>query len=398
MESAAPGKKYSVGDLLSVKIEKIVPRGYGLAFAEKLTVFVPLSAPGDELRVRVIELKKRTAFAEIVEVIKPGPERVEPPCVYFGACGGCNFQQLTYEAQLRAKLDIILDCLVRIGRIEIGSELSIVPSRREYNYRGRVRWQVDSRGRKLGYFRRDSHEVVDIEGCPVLSPPLANMFRDIRTTMDWANFSNHAEVVAACGDGGEVSFRSSVGIAPAAEITCAVLGETYNFSAESFFQANHSLIPELVEMATSGASGRSALDLYSGVGLFTLPLARKFDGVIAVESDPAAIKLAKGNLQRTGLSNVRILNDGVGKFLAERSVAPDFVLIDPPRIGTERGVIEEIALLEPANISYVSCEPSILARDLRIFIDHGYAIERIKALDLFPQTHHVETVVRLRKV
>ncbi len=390
-------KIYTVGDVLDVKVEKIVPRGFGLAFAEKLTVFVPLSAPGDELRVRITELKKRTAFAEIIEVLKAGPERVEPPCVYFGACGGCNFQQLSYDAQLRAKLDIVNDCLQRIGKIDLYPDIAIIPSPLEYDYRSRARWQLDREHRKFGYFRRDSHEVIDVEGCPVLAPPLEHTLRNIRATMEWANFPNNSEVVAACGDGGIVSIRSSVGVEPADEIACSAVGEVYSFSAEAFFQANQTLIPTLVECATGNAMGETALDLYSGVGLFTLPLARNFASVVAVEGDPKSIEFAKTNLRNTGMSNVRILQNGVGWFLAEHKPKADFVLIDPPRSGTERGVIGAIATIGPANISYVSCEPSILARDLRSLIDQGYTIDAISAIDLFPQTHHVETVVRLSK-
>ncbi len=388
---------YKVGDVLDVKVEKIVPRGFGLAFAEKLTVFVPLTAPGDELRVRITELKKRTAFAEIIEVNKPGAERVEPLCVYFGACGGCNFQQMSYEAQLRAKLDIVNDCLQRIGKIDLYPDIAIIPSPREYEYRSRARWQLDSAGRKFGYFRRDSHEVIDVEGCPVLAPPLEHTLRNIRATMEWANFPRDSEVVSACGDGGSVSIRSSIGVEPAVEITYSADGEVYGFSAEAFFQANQSLIPSLVECATVGATGETALDLYSGVGLFTLPLARTFAEVVSVEGDPIAIEFAKTNLRNTGMSNVRVLRSGVGRFLAENTPKADFVLVDPPRSGTERGVIAEIAAMGPENISYVSCEPSILSRDLRSLVDQGYRIDAITALDLFPQTHHVETVVRLSK-
>jgi 23S rRNA (uracil1939-C5)-methyltransferase len=388
---------YSIGDVLDVRVEKIVPRGFGLAFAEKLTVFVPLAAPGDEVRVRITELKKRTAFAEIVEVLTAGPHRVEPACVYFGACGGCNFQQLDYEAQLHAKLEIINDCLKRIGKISLDREITIIPSPREYDYRSRVRWQIDTGAKRFGYFRRDSHEVIDVEGCPVLAPPLEHTLHNIRAGLDWSNFPNDAEVVAACADGGSVSVRSSVGREPAMEISYAAAGEVYAFSAEAFFQANQSLVPNLIELATGGAEGGLAFDLYAGVGLFTLPLARRFENVIAVEGDPVAVGFAKSNLKETGLSNVRIIRSGVGRFLDNCGERPDLVLIDPPRTGTERHTIGAIIELGPREISYVSCEPSILARDLRSFLDAGYLIDKLTALDLFPQTHHVETVVRLTR-
>ena len=387
---------YTVGDLLTVKVEKIVPRGFGLGFAEKLTVFVPLSAPGDVVTVRITHLKKRTAFAEIVDLQTPGPARVDPPCPYFGTCGGCNFQQLSYQAQLRAKTNIIEDCLIRIGKLGTVPEIKMIPSPQEYAYRSRVRWQIDSAGQKFGYYRRDSNDVVDVEVCPVLSPPLGDLLRNVRATMDWNNFLDNAEVVAACGDEGSVSVRSSVGVDAAREIINTVSGESYTFSAEAFFQANHLLLPDLIECATGGANGATALDLYSGVGLFSIPLARRVAKVISVEGDPQAVEFAKKNVKLANLSNLRVLRDSVGRFLSQKRWEADFILIDPPRIGTEKGVIESIISIGPSHISYVSCEPSILARDLRTMVDGGYAIESITALDLFPQTHHVETVVWLR--
>lgn len=389
--------KYSVGDLIDLRVEKIVPRGFGMAFAEKLTVFVPLAAPGDELRVRITELKKRTAFAEIVEVLSPGADRAEAPCVYFGACGGCSFQHLSYAAQLRAKSDIISDCLTRIGKIDLAQDIQVIASPREYDYRSRVRWQLDSGSRRFGYFRRDSHEIIDVEGCPVLSPPLEHTLRTIRAGMEWENFPNGAEVVAAAGEGGSVSIRSSVGEQPAADITYSAAGETYGFSAEAFFQANQSLIPVLIDLATGGADGDAALDLYAGVGLFTLPLARKFASVTAVEGDRLAAGYAAENVRAAGLENVNIVVAGVENFLKSSPQKADLVLIDPPRSGTERNTIAAISALAPRYISYVSCEPSILARDLRQLLDAGYALDAITGLDLFPQTHHVETVVRLSR-
>src|SRR6476660_9717815 len=136
-------KGYSVGDELEVRVEKIVPRGLGLAFAEKLTVFVPLAAPGDRVRVRIHDLKKRTAFGEIVEVLEPSHVRQTPPCPYFGTCGGCDFQQMTYEAQLAAKVGIVRDCLERLGKIQIDGEIGIIPSPKPLEYRSRAKWHVD---------------------------------------------------------------------------------------------------------------------------------------------------------------------------------------------------------------------------------------------------------------
>jgi len=391
--------KYEIGSLIEVRVEKIVPRGFGLAFAERLTVLIPLSVPGDELTVRIVELKKRLAFAEIVEIKQPGARRVAAPCPYFGTCGGCNFQQMDYIAQLAAKREIIADCLRRLGKIEVEADIPIVPSPNPWAYRSRARWHLDRDSRAIGYFERNSNDLVDVESCPVLTPGLYSTLEYIRESMEWDTvWSERHEIEAATGEEGHVSIYSAEGREPPAELSFSVNGETYFFSAETFFQANKFLIGELINAAVDGLAGETALDLYAGVGLFALPLARKFKQVIAVEEHSPAVKFAKKNVFDAGLTNIEVVSSSVAGYLAENAkTRADLILIDPPRSGTGAGVIEHIATMHPAIIVYVSCEPSILARDLRILLDAGFMIESIKALDLFPQTHHVETVVRLTR-
>ncbi len=374
-----------------------MPRGLGLAFAEKLTVLVPLSVPGDDLRVRLVGVKKRMAFAEIVEIKQPGPQRIAPPCEYFGRCGGCDFQQVNYAAQLEAKVGIIKDCLHRIGKIEHDTDIPIIPSPQQFNYRSRARWHIDRDQKAIGYFARDSHDVIDIAACPILTPELGTVLENTRASIEWETlWAERSEIEAATGEDGRVSIASEEFIESPAELSFAVNGDTYTYSSDTFFQANKSLIGELINVAIGGASGEMAFDLYCGVGLFTLPLARHFGTVLAVEENTTAVDFAKRNVAAAGLDNAKVVAKSVNKFLSENKTKKiDFILIDPPRAGTEKHVINAIAALKPAQISYVSCEPSILARDLRILIDAGYAIKQITALDLFPQTHHVETVVRL---
>ena len=388
---------YKPGNLLDVRVERIVPRGFGIAFAERLTVLIPLSVPGDELTVRIVEIKKRLAFAEIVEIKKPGARRVPAPCPYFGTCGGCNFQQMDYIAQLAAKREIVADCLRRLGKIEIKADIPIVPSPNPWGYRSRARWHLDRDIRAIGYFARNSNDLVDVNSCPVLTPGLYSTLEYIRESMEWDTlWSERHEIEAASGEEGHVSIYSAEGREPAAELSFLVNGETYYFSAETFFQANKFLIGELINAAVEGLTGETALDLYAGVGLFALPLARKFAHVIAVEEHPPAVKFAKKNAYHAGLSNIEVISSSVAGYLSDNAkTKADLILIDPPRSGTEPGVIDRIAAMRPARIVYVSCEPSILARDLRILLDAGFSIQTIKAIDLFPQTHHVETVARL---
>jgi tRNA/tmRNA/rRNA uracil-C5-methylase (TrmA/RlmC/RlmD family) len=390
---------YKLNDLLEVKIEKIIPNGFGLAFAEGLTVFVSLAAPGDRLRVAIRELRKKIAFAEIVDVIEPSPVRIAPPCKYFGTCGGCDFQQMSYQAQLEAKVAIIRDCLRRIGKIDLAEEIPIVPSPRELEYRSRAQWHIDTRAEKFGYFRRNSHEVVDIEQCPILTPEMNSTLSGLRNEMPWEKFWDEtAGIEAAEGDSGRVSLFSAELSPDPNDISCQAAGETYYYSARSFFQGNRSLIEPLIETATKNLSGGTALDLYCGVGLFTLRLARKFERVIGIEENETAVQFAKKNSAKAGLDNIEFIRKGVDAFLVEERYGDvDLVLLDPPRAGAELRTIDRIAALRPKQISYVSCEPSILARDLRILSARGYSISSITAFDLFPQTHHVETVARLER-
>lgn len=384
---------------MRVKIERIVPNGFGIAFAEGKTVFVALAAPGDELLVKTIQTKGKIAFAEIVEIIKPSPVRTTPRCPYFGACGGCNFQQLNYRAQLDAKVAIVRDCLKRIGRISYEHEIEIVGSPDDYEYRARAQWHADARSRKLGYFKRNSHDVIDVEICPILTREMQEVLTEARETIEWESFESEIfEIEAACGDK-NVSIYSREILEPTDEISFTARGEKYFYDADTFFQGNPFLIEPLIDAALTGAHGETAIDLYCGVGLFTLPLARNFARVFGVEGNGKAIEFAKKNIENARLENVELFTEVVGEWLAQSAFENlDFVLLDPPRAGTERETIENLLRLKPKGISYVSCEPSTLARDLRILTESVYRIETIVAVDLFPQTHHVETVVRLERI
>jgi tRNA/tmRNA/rRNA uracil-C5-methylase (TrmA/RlmC/RlmD family) len=386
---------------IEVKIEKIVPNGFGLAFAENLTVFVALAAKGDRLLVKIIQTKGKTAFAEIVEILEPSPDRTEPKCPYFGGCGGCNFQQLKYEAQLEAKVAIVRDCLTRIGKINYEKDIPIIASPRDYEYRSRAQWHLDTRKKKFGYFQRKSHEIIDVEVCPILTPELENTLTDLREEIAWESFWSEIVEIEAASSGEEVSVYSAEIIETTDEIAFTANGEKYYYDATSFFQGNPFLIEPLVEIALKDAAGETALDLYCGVGLFTLPLARSFQNVSGVEGYEKAIDFAEKNIADARLSNVKFHRENVAEWLKENAKNLknlDFVLLDPPRVGTERETIENLIKLQPKQISYVSCEPSTLARDLKILTENNYRIESITALDLFPQTHHVETVVRLQLV
>jgi len=379
-----------------VEVERILPGGMGLAHADGKTVFVSLAAPGDRVQVKIDRAQGELLFASIEEIITPSPVRVEPPCPYFGRCGGCDFQQLTYEAQLAAKAEMIRDCLHRIARLENVPEIAVVPSPREWRYRMRATWQIDRDKRTVGYYERGSRRVCDVANCAVLQPELEEKLEQVRAT-DWREFPpelKHLDVVA--GENG-VSFAPSFAEFHTNELSFRVGDDVYQYNAEAFFQINPSLLGPLIDFALADVAGERVLDLYCGVGLFTLPLARRFEKAVGVESNPAAVRFARRNLQRAGLTNARVIHAGVAEWFKGANMdRVDFVLLDPPRAGAESAVIKGIIELQPTQISYVSCDPATLARDLRKLLGAGYFLDSIMAFDLFPQTHHVETVVRLR--
>ncbi len=410
---------------MEVTIERILPGGLGLAHADGRTVMVALAAPGDRVRVSIDRVKGNVTFALIQEIITPSPQRVEPPCQYFGRCGGCDFQQLGYEAQLAAKVEIIKDCLHRIGRIENVPDFQITPAPNPWHYRTRAQWQYDSIRRRLGYFESGSRRVCDVAECAVLAPELQQTLSGLRERMQDGSLPDDArDFRAVVGDEG-VSLAPDTGRNPTVregndpklnreevrEVTRTIHGEIYRLNAESFFQANDDLLPQLIDAALNEATGETAVELYSGVGLFTLPLARRFKHVVGVESDSAAVSFAHENLVSAGLTNTEIVKSDVGVWLeairhgelsrlSEESAAAlqgqiDFLLLDPPRTGAESRVIEGVLNLKPKRISYVSCDPAPLARDLRKLIAGGYTLDSIAAFDMFPQTHHVETVAHL---
>ena len=380
-----------------VEIERILPGGVGLAHAAGKTVFVSLAAPGDKVRVQVEREQGNVLFASVVEILTPSPVRIEPPCPYFGRCGGCDFQQLTYEAQLVAKAGIISDCMQRIARLQDVPEITVQPSPKNWRYRVRATWQIDREQQTIGYYERGSRRVCDVADCAVLIPELQETLERVRST-SWTEFPEELKHLDAVAGENGVSLSPEFAEFRTNELSLRVGNEVYRYNAESFFQINPALVGEMIEFALGDVGGQTALDLYCGVGLFTLPLARRFEKVVAVEGNPIAVRFARRNLEQAGLTNARILTASVADWIRAKSSNTDFVLLDPPRAGAESVVIKGILNLRPERISYVSCDPATLARDLRKLIAGGYVIDSLRGFDLFPQTHHVETVVLLRRL
>jgi 23S rRNA (uracil1939-C5)-methyltransferase len=308
---------------------------------------------------------------------------------------------MSYEAQLEAKAGFVRDALVRVGRIDWPHEITVRHSS-EFGYRTRAQVKLapgaadENHARAIGFNRAGSHSICDVSSCPILVPELNDALQSLRSSPG----NEASQVEMAFGDSG-VSFEPALRGLSSGAVERHVRGDVYRFSPATFFQVNSLLLDDLIEEAIGESAGELAIDLYAGVGLFTIQLARRFDKVIGVESDRSATRFARENIKANEVTNVKFFNARVDQwldsFLNQKSNRPpDFVLLDPPRNGAAES-ISRISELNPASISYVSCDPTTLARDLRRLIDSGYDLQRVTAVDLFPQTYHIETIAQLKK-
>ncbi len=407
-----------------ITIDKLVYGGYGLGRHQGKVVLVPFSAPGDRLLVRAVTEKKNLIRAEVAQIIAGGYARNEPRCSHFGRCGGCQWQHLDYAQQVATKRQILEELFHHRFPQSRNLAIEMMASPEIYNYRSRARLQVRCYGSnsEIGFYRSQSHIIEDIESCPLLRPSLNRALGEIRRSEFRGGFYQSAKELEIAGseETGEWSAQaveqgldessSSLGKGqddrrePVFPLKRTVGGFTYKLLPSAFFQANDFLITALADtvLGLAKSSGRaSALDLFSGVGLFSLPLARHFVKVTAVENSPVAAHLCAENAKAAAVDNLRISQlDVLDWMRAVGSISPpafDVVVLDPPRTGAGADVMEHLREWAPETIIYVSCDPNTLCRDISFLPTGDYEIDSIKGLDLFPQTYHFETIVRLKR-
>jgi 23S rRNA (uracil1939-C5)-methyltransferase len=390
-----------------VTVEKLVYGGDGLGRLDGRVVFAPFVLPGERIRAQAEKEKPGMVRARMLEVLQAAPDRVAAPCPVYGRCGGCHYQHAPYEFQLAAKKAILAEELRRLGKMEPPAEIAVV-SAAPFGYRNRVQLHVEES--RIGYREGRSHKLCPVAQCPVGSPKveqaiaaLNQMARDTR----WPRFMKSIEVFT---DETQVQLNVLETERPVARRFFDWCGEKipgmvegaldyegrFRVSSNSFFQVNRFLIDGLVEAALTGAEGDTALDLYAGVGLLSMPLAKKFRDVTAVESGAGAVRDLQFNAERAGLANLRALPKTAEEYLATLETAPDLVVLDPPRTGLGKTVVKRLGELKPRQVTIVACDPATLARDLAGLVASGYRVEAMTLVDLFPQTYHLETVVRLK--
>jgi 23S rRNA (uracil1939-C5)-methyltransferase len=389
---------------IDVTIDRIVGDGKGIGFVDGKTVFVSRTAPGDVVRARITRQQRTTIHGVIEEIITPSPMRIEPdhPDARFAI--GADLMHISYEDQLKTKVEMIRDSLRRIAKLDLVPEVEIHPSPNQWNYRSRAEYQVNVPNKVVGYYEEGTRRIVDIERDPLATEMVNNLLITLRDDIEAGLVPETAkEYRAVATDTGSALEQTDT--RRSALLFQMVGRENYQFSAESFFQSNIPIAEAIVygvmkiARAAQGEKGM-AVDLYAGVGLFTVPLGRVFKRIIGVESFKPAVKFALDNLKTAGLAKAKVIGTPVEQWVSQdqsRYGRVALLVFDPPRGGAGQKVVDGILKLNPAHIAAVSCDPATFARDLRGLLDGGYELVDITAYDMFPQTHHVELLAHLRR-
>jgi tRNA/tmRNA/rRNA uracil-C5-methylase (TrmA/RlmC/RlmD family) len=418
--------------LLEVTVEKPVYRGLGLARHDGQVVLVHRGLPGERVRVAVQTRERGFLRAEVAEVLAPSPERRQSPCAFFERCGGCAYQALTYDAQLRAKGAVLRESLARAG-VDWEAPIGVAPSP-ERGWRTRALLHVEVAGSevRVGLHEAGSRQLVEVGECLQISDPMLRTARSLAEAMArWPGLARGVDAIslAESGDGGrlvavletrlpakeaprlaslgaDVPWLSGLGAALGGRfvllsgdpnVDAEIEGVRLRAHVRSFFQANRFLLGPLVQAVVDEMPpAASVLDLYSGVGLFARAAASRAADVTAVEGNAQAVADARANLLDVRGAAVRVEGGDALRGLRRWRPGPrPFVVLDPPRTGLGRGVVEAVAAKRPDRIVYVSCDPPTLGRDLRRFATRGYGLRRLRALDMFPDTFHIESVAVL---
>lgn len=409
-----------------IQLEKLTYGGDAIGrLPDNRAAFVPFGLPGERVRVRLTEEKKNFARGEIVEVLETSSDRIEAKCKHFGECGGCHYQNLPYEKQIQAKTDILIDQLKRIGKIENPPVRPMVACPSPWNYRNNVQFHLTEEW-ELGYVsslalsgaaaetKRGEGRVRVVSECHLPEPSINNIWHQLEfepeTNIDRVSLrvgldndlmlileSESPEPPELEIEAGisvtHVYEGNTVVIAGSDHILMRVLDRDFKVSAASFFQVNTVMAGKMVEHLLAQlpiTQSTTILDVYCGVGLFSAFLAPKCGRVIGIESSESSCEDFTVNLDE--FDNVELYEGEAEDVIPHLEAKPDIVLVDPPRAGLDKAVVDGILKLSPSLIAYVSCDPSTFARDAARLINGGYKLKEVMPFDLFPQTYHIESI------
>ncbi|MBI5945366.1 MAG: class I SAM-dependent RNA methyltransferase [Chloroflexi bacterium] len=400
-----------------IPLEKLTYGGDAMGrLPDGRAVFVPFGLPGETVRVRLTQQKQNFARGELLEVLTASPQRIGPKCKHFTQCGGCHYQNLSYENQLQAKAEILCDQLQRIGKIENPPIQPMVASPLEWNYRNHVQFHLTAEG-KIGFINSKGNSAMPIEECHLPETSIDSFWRELQfeSNKDVERVSIRAGrdeelmvvLESESPETPELEIEADVSIVHLYEehpvviagqgyLTTSVLEKYFQVSAASFFQVNTAMAEKMVEHLFARlpvSLSTTLLDIYCGAGLFSKFFAPKCGRVIGIESSESACEDFAVNLDE--FDNVELYEGAAEEILPgleSRIVSPAYMIVDPPRAGIERHALDAIINIKPQVIAYVSCDPSTLARDAARLISGGYRLVEVTPFDLFPQTYHIESI------
>lgn len=406
----------------TVKIDSVSSDGNGVCRINGMAVFVPYTAAGDEVKIKITNVKKRFAEGVLTEITSPSPDRTKPDCPQYEQCGGCQLRHIKYEKQLEIKKSIVENAMRRLGGFKDFSIEEIIGMENPTRYRNKTIFHADRN--KIGFYSQKSHVVVPVSDCAIGMEENAAIIRatadfDIKEIFTRKSFSTGEIMVVVTADIADSDRLVKSLLSACGKITSVYLndekiygtdtitdtlgGIKFKISPESFFQVNpvqtEKLYSKVLEYANLDKT-MTVMDIYCGIGTISLCAAKKTKSVIGIEVVERAIEDAKENAKINGITNTEFYAGSAEKivpYLIKSGETPDVVILDPPRKGIDEKTLGAIVKAKPKRIVYVSCNPATLARDARFLSDNGYSITRAAAVDLFPHTSHVETVLLMSR-
>lgn len=380
-----------LGDELTPKVTSLAYGGEGVIKHNGITGFIRWVLPGELVNTRVTEIKKNYFRSQLLEIIELSPSRVTPRCPYFGQCGGCVYQHLSYEKQLEIKTQQLEELLKRIGKIPEVTISKVILSPKTYNYRNQITLKI--KGNQLGYIGIDNKTFVPIEECPIAKEEINIKLKEITA-------KTNGELVIKCGADGTIDYAYREAVSEKGNYKLLhenIDNRIFYFSLSTFFQVNPYILPsilyELKGILDLGPDV-TLFDLYCGAGLFSIYLAPYVKEVYGIELNPAAVRLG----QKTNIGNCRFITGNAEDAITGiRRGKKDIFIVDPPRGGLSRDMLNYLKDMPPNQLAYISCEPAKLARDLNFLCQNSYRINTIILADMFPQTRHMETIILLSR-
>jgi 23S rRNA (uracil1939-C5)-methyltransferase len=412
-------------------INGVTHNGEGVARNDGKATFIPFAIPGETVEVEITDEKRKFRRARLTEIVDSSADRITPCCPHYYDCGGCAFQHVSYPKQLELKQQVVQETINRIGKIDLQVK-PVIGMDTPWRYRNKVTWHVKRINGKLkmGYYLNDSHRIINIDTCKLISIEMENLSLYIKSRLEELNLPDNCEIVvrqssltsklmlvfSGAGtdnvnlnllvDYPELDSIYSIDnefytlLHGEAYLQEEINGLHYDISALSFFQVNSTQTSKLYNIAKSYAHAKSktrVLDAYCGIGSISLQLAKTARKVLGVESYAPAIKDAVNNKYKNNIFNCDFITGPCEVIIPQLLDEFDIVVLDPPRSGCSKDLIHAIVNISPKRIVYVSCNPATLARDLALFAQEGYESLEIQPVDMFPQTSHVETVVLIER-